>query len=123
VENRAAAVEREAILAGIQAVAREHLGRREALTPELRLVEDLELDSIQLLTLAVEVENRFRVCLEPEDEAGIATVGDLVAAVAARLDTTPAGGAEPARAESADAGAPAAVPVGAPPGSDASRPY
>ena len=30
------------------------------------------------LTLAVEVENRFRVCLDEEDEAAIETVGDLV---------------------------------------------
>ena len=45
----------------------------------MRLVEDLRLDSIRLLTLAVEVENRFRVRLDEVDEAGIETVGDLVA--------------------------------------------
>ncbi|HEX2251671.1 MAG TPA: phosphopantetheine-binding protein [Thermoanaerobaculia bacterium] len=105
-DHLAQAVERDEILAGIEAVAREHLGRVEPLTPELRLVEDLELDSIQLLTLAVEVENRFRVCLEPEDEAGIATVGDLAAAVAARLaEDQPAGagstGGPPWRRETA----------------------
>jgi acyl carrier protein len=48
-----------------------------ALAPELRLVEDLHLDSVGLLTLAVEVEDRFRICLDPEDEAAIRTVGDL----------------------------------------------
>jgi aryl carrier-like protein len=41
-----------AILAGIGEVAREHLGWEGAVTPEMRLVEDLRLDSIRLLTLA-----------------------------------------------------------------------
>ncbi len=58
----------------------------------LRLVEDLGLDSIQLLTLAVEVENHFEVALDgfgdldessdPTDDDGsveaITTLGDLV---------------------------------------------
>lgn len=88
---------REEILQSIEEVARTHLVSREAgelerrleggrLTPELRLVEDLALDSIQLLTLAVEVENRFRICMNPEDEEGIETVGDLADVVAAQLD-------------------------------------
>ena len=60
-----------------------HQGR---LRPELRLAEDLELDSLKTLTLAVEVENRFRVCLDPDSEAQIVTVGDLVATVGRKLD-------------------------------------
>lgn len=74
------------ILAGIAAVAREHLDWAEPLTLEMRLLEDLRLDSIRLLTLAVEVENHFRVCLDPEDEQAIETVGDLVATVRRKLD-------------------------------------
>lgn len=77
---------RAEILDGVRAVAREHLGHEGELRPETRLVEDLELDSIRLLTLAVEVENRFRVALDPEDEEGITTVGDLVDAVGSKLD-------------------------------------
>jgi len=75
----------EAILAGIQEVARLHLGWEEALTPEMRLVEDLHLDSIRLLTLAAEVENRFRVLLDELDEGAIATVGDLVSVIRRKL--------------------------------------
>lgn len=71
------------VLAGISEVARKHLGWEGRLAPELRLVEDLELDSLKMLTLALEVENHFRVCLDPE--AGIETVGDLVAAIRERL--------------------------------------
>jgi acyl carrier protein len=74
------------ILAGIAAVAREHLDWTGELRPEMRLVEDLQLDSLKLLTLAVEVENRFRIRLDEEDESAIVTVGDLVAAIGRRLD-------------------------------------
>jgi acyl carrier protein len=75
----------ETILAGIAEVARLHLGWEAPLTPEMRLVEDLRLDSVRLLTLAVEVENRFRVRLDELDEGSIETVGDLVATVKRKL--------------------------------------
>jgi acyl carrier protein len=81
-----ATMDDRSILAGIAAVAREHLGwDGPPLTPEMRLVEDLRLDSVRLLTLAAEVENRFRVMLAEEDERGIETVGDLVAVVRRKL--------------------------------------
>ena len=73
------------ILAGIADVAREHLGWEGPVTPEMRLVEDLRLDSIRLLTLAAEVENRFQILLGQEEEAGIETVGDLVRIVEGKL--------------------------------------
>lgn len=95
---------REEILQAVEEVARAHLGfgRRpgrdgeaagpDRFGPELRLVEDLALDSIQRLTLAVEVENRFRICLDPEDEEGIETVGDLAAVVERKLEAAEAEG-------------------------------
>ena len=73
------------ILDGIAEVARVHLGWEEELTPEMRLVEDLRLDSVRLLTLAAEVENRVRVRLDELDEGSIETVGDLVAVVRRKL--------------------------------------
>lgn len=45
---------------------------------DLVLVRDLDLDSLKRIELVIRVENEFRVCLEPEDEAEIATLGDLV---------------------------------------------
>jgi acyl carrier protein len=75
----------EAILAGIADVARLHLGWEGSLAPEMRLVEDLRLDSIRLLTLAAEVENRFRVRLDELDEGAVETVGDLVTIVRRKL--------------------------------------
>ena len=75
----------DGILEGIAEVARIHLGWEGSLAPEMRLVEDLRLDSVRLLTLAAEVENRFRVLLDEVDEGGIETVGDLVAVVRRKL--------------------------------------
>jgi acyl carrier protein len=77
------------ILEGIGEVARRHLDFEGELRPEMSLAENLELDSIKILTLAVEVENRFRICLDPSSEARIETVGDLVAEVGRQLARRP----------------------------------
>src|SRR3954468_1358042 len=50
----------EAILDGGAEVARAHLGWEDELTPEMRLVEDLRLDPIRLLTLGARGGKRFR---------------------------------------------------------------
>lgn len=68
----------ESTLEGVAQVAESHLGWKGELHLEMHLIEDLELDSLRLLTLAVEVENHFRICLDEDDEAAIETVGDLV---------------------------------------------
>ena len=72
------------IIDGIASVARAHLDWDGTLRPEMRLVEDLELDSLKSLTLALEVENHFRICLD--DQVEILTIGDLVEMIRERLD-------------------------------------
>jgi len=66
------------ILEQIGTLAQRELRWEGSLRPEHRLVEDLGLDSLRLMTLAVAVENHFEVCLDPQDEAELVTVGDLV---------------------------------------------
>jgi acyl carrier protein len=73
------------ILAGIAAAARKELDYRGELRPEMSLVEDLQLDSIRLLSLAMAVEDHFRIALDAEDEGGINRVSDLIALVRAKL--------------------------------------
>lgn len=73
------------ILRRIAEVARDKLDYEGELDREMRLVEDLELDSIRLMTLAMEVEDRFEVCLDEEDEEGIVTVADLIGVVRRKL--------------------------------------
>ena len=66
------------ILGEISRIGREKLDFPGDVRLEQRLVEDLELDSIRLLTLAMEIEDHFEICLDEEDEEAIETVGDLV---------------------------------------------
>lgn len=54
-----------------------------------RLIEDLRLDSLQLLTLAVEIEDHFRIAIEEEDEAVLETVGDLTDLVLRKASGSP----------------------------------
>jgi acyl carrier protein len=53
--------------------------------PDTRVDEGLGLDSIRRIELVIEIENRFRVRLEPEDEAEVETIGDLVRVIRRRL--------------------------------------
>ena len=75
------------ILHAITEVARDKLELEGDLQRDSRLVEDLELDSIRLLTLAMEVEDRFRIFLDEDDEEAIVTVADLVDVVGRKLAT------------------------------------
>jgi acyl carrier protein len=74
----------DSILRGIEEVVRTHLDRDLRLRPEDRLVETVELDSLRRLTLVIELENHFRLCLEEGDESTIETVADLVAVIRKR---------------------------------------
>ena len=76
------------ILTGIREVACKHLDWEGSIDPGMRLVEDLSLDSIKLLTLSVEVENHFKICLDPERDHELLTVGDLVAAISHQISAT-----------------------------------
>jgi acyl carrier protein len=73
------------ILAGIRDVARTHLAVEGQIGMQTPLVEALALDSLRMLTLVAELENRFRVCFEDGDEVGLVTVTDLVAVLRRRL--------------------------------------
>jgi acyl carrier protein len=71
------------ILGAIVDAARRELQWEGEITPDMRLLEDLHLDSITLLTLAVAIEDRFRIRLD-DVESELVTVRDLVAAIRSR---------------------------------------
>jgi len=50
-------------------------------TPEARLVEDLDLDSIDAIDLAVKVQDLTGKRLAEDDLRSLSTIGDLVAVV------------------------------------------
>ncbi len=69
------------ILEGLRAIAKTHLSYDGDMVMDAPLVETLKLDSIRMLTLIVEVENRFEICLEEDDESSIETLQDLIVVV------------------------------------------
>lgn len=76
---------RDEVLAVVPELVRRELRVAGPIGPESRLVEDLGGASIELLSLATAVEDRFEVMLDESDEAGISTVGDLAELVLAKL--------------------------------------
>jgi acyl carrier protein len=66
-------------------VLRTHCNVTVPIQPESRLAEDLGLDSVGLLTMAVEVENYFQTALGEEPEHPPRTVADVVALIQRRL--------------------------------------
>lgn len=88
------AMTREEIALRLRAIVRERLAIDAELGPETSLLGDLQLDSLQQLELVVEIENAFEICLEPEHEEEIATVGALVEAIERRIAEGAPGAAE-----------------------------
>jgi acyl carrier protein len=74
------------ILATIEEVARESLGYQGHLQPDMRVVEDVGLDSLELLSLAMDLEERFGVTLEGIAPSSVERVADLVGAIGRKLD-------------------------------------
>lgn len=73
------------VLTEIRRIARVDLEYGGDVLPTARLKEDLHLDSMGMIVVAVGLENRFRVKLQEEDADAILTVGDLVALVIRRM--------------------------------------
>jgi acyl carrier protein len=73
------------VLEELRAIAARDLEVQIELNPSLRLHEDLQLDSMQMIIVAVGLENRFRVKLGEEDAPALKTVGDLCALVVRRV--------------------------------------
>ncbi|WP_375768179.1 acyl carrier protein [Archangium gephyra] len=72
------------VLHEIRRIVSQELDWQGAVEPAHHLMRDLQLDSLGLTVLAVELENRFRIRLSMEDSVGVNTVGDLMRLVAAR---------------------------------------
>lgn len=72
------------VFAGLEEIAHRALGIKDALTRSDTLTGTLGLDSLGLLSLAVEVEDAFRITLG-EEEQDVRTVGDLCDLIARRL--------------------------------------
>jgi acyl carrier protein len=77
------------IEAAVVDALRKHCGVEKQVRADSRLAEDLGLDSVGLLTLAVEVENFYRIKLGEDPEHPPRTVADITALVKQRLGESP----------------------------------
>ncbi|MEM6274047.1 MAG: acyl carrier protein [Myxococcota bacterium] len=77
---------RDDILEELRALIQRHLDGPVNADLETDIQRDLELDSMKKLALIVEIENRFRLSFEPEDDLQTQTVGDLVSVIERHLD-------------------------------------
>ncbi|KVT54015.1 hypothetical protein WK55_22030 [Burkholderia ubonensis] len=60
-------------------------GRPDEFASSLRLVEDLAMDSLELLDLAMVLEDRYGVVLESRDVFQLKTIGDVASLVHTRI--------------------------------------
>jgi acyl carrier protein len=76
---------RDEIALRLGEIVRVRTAQEAPLSPDTELLGELQLDSVQQLELVVAIENEFEICLTPEDEQGLTTLGELAALVAQRL--------------------------------------
>ncbi|MCI7456715.1 acyl carrier protein [Actinomyces urogenitalis] len=73
------------VLAVIAEITAEEAGvEASTITPESRFADDLDIDSLGLLTIATQVEERFGVTLDDSLIPTLPTVGSLVELVTAQ---------------------------------------
>jgi acyl carrier protein len=69
----------EDIQAGLAEILEEVAGVAPAdATPEKSFTEDLDVDSLSMVEIATEVENKFGVAIPDDELANIKTVGDAI---------------------------------------------
>ena len=78
------------IAEGLREIMAARLGLpAEQLVPEARLVEDLGLDSLDAVELAISVERKFDIEVPEEELTKLKTVADMVALVESRVQQAP----------------------------------
>ena len=74
------AATQEEIIAGLAEIIEEVTGIEPSeVTPEKSFVDDLDIDSLSMVEIAVQTEDKYGVKIPDEDLAGLRTVGDVVA--------------------------------------------
>jgi acyl carrier protein len=72
-------VTQEEIIAGLAEIIEEVTGIEPSeVTPEKSFVDDLDIDSLSMVEIAVQTEDKYGVKIPDEDLAGLRTVGDVV---------------------------------------------
>ena len=78
------------IIAGLAEIIEEVTGIEPSeVTPEKSFVDDLDIDSLSMVEIAVQTEDKYGVKIPDEDLAGLRTVGDVVATSRSSRKRTP----------------------------------
>ncbi|TVT30082.1 acyl carrier protein [Amycolatopsis cynarae] len=76
--------DKEEILAGLAEIVEEVAGvAKDDVSSEKSFVDDLDIDSLSMVEIAVQAEDRFGVKIPDDELANLKTVGDAVDYVAA----------------------------------------
>ena len=71
------------VLGEIRKIAAAQLGLTRHINPEDDLLADLDLDSVDLISLAIGIEERFNIALPDRGSSSLRTIGDLCRVIAA----------------------------------------
>ena len=92
------AASQEEIIAGLAEIIEEVTGIEPSeVTPEKSFVDDLDIDSLSMVEIAVQTEDKYGVKIPDEDLAGLRTVGDVVAYIQKLEEENPEAAAATAR--------------------------
>lgn len=79
-------MEKDEILNGIKGILVEQLAVKDSeVTPEATFVDDLGADSLDIVELIMALEEKFGLEISDDDAGKIATVGDAVSYIEAKL--------------------------------------
>lgn len=79
-------MDRDEILNGIKGILVEQLAVKDSeVTPEATFVDDLGADSLDIVELIMALEEKFGLEISDDDAGKIATVGDAVSYIEAKL--------------------------------------
>jgi len=59
----------------------DYLGKSESLDPDLDLVDDVELESVQVMEVIVEIEDHYDIAIDLDGLSNVRTVNELAALV------------------------------------------
>ena len=80
IEGATVGASQQEIISGLAEIIEEVTGIEPSeVTPEKSFVDDLDIDSLSMVEIAVQTEDKYGVKVPDEDLAGLRTVGDIVA--------------------------------------------
>ncbi len=72
------------ILEKLNEMVNEQLGAKKTIAPDMDIVKDIGLDSLDIVELLMNVEEEWGIVLEDDDIESVKTVGDVVKLIEAK---------------------------------------